>query len=320
MGLFSETECQHCGSKNHSSDDCPHDKGLFGIGAETECGHCGSKEHATADCPHDKGIMGFGADTECRHCGSRDHASDDCPHDKGIMGFGADTECRHCGSRNHASDDCPHDKGIMGFGADTECRHCGSCDHSTSCCPHLGYSGGKAARSGLNSAGTSQGGESRSEGHSGSTSDGCSSGSSGGCGCGGILLVVVILGIAVALFGVAKSCSGSPFSTRSGSVDGHSISEDALPGERYPETRMRMLRSEEVKTLTNAQLRYAINEMFARRGASFPQAEISGQFRKFGWYRPRPGLTFDQVEAEFSGVEKANLELLAAVRESRKQR
>ena len=72
--------------------------------------------------------------------------------------------------------------------------------------------------------------------------------------------------------------------------------------------------------LNDAQLRYAINEMFARRGASFPQRDLSNHFIKFGWYRPRPGLTFDQIEAEFSNIEKANLESLAAVRETRKRR
>lgn len=110
--------------------------GLFGLGADTECRHCGSKEHATGDCPHDHGIFGIGADTECRHCGSNDHATKDCPHDQGIFGLGADTECSHCGSNNHSTEDCPHDHGLFGLGADTECRHCGSNNHATDDCPH----------------------------------------------------------------------------------------------------------------------------------------------------------------------------------------
>ncbi len=108
-GIFSfATECRHCGSKDHASDDCPHDKGFLGLGAETKCRHCGSKRHASDDCPHDKGFVGLGAETECRHCGSKSHASDDCPHDKGLLGLGAETKCRHCGSKEHPSDNCPH--------------------------------------------------------------------------------------------------------------------------------------------------------------------------------------------------------------------
>jgi hypothetical protein len=136
MSWFRETECRHCGSKDHASDDCPHEHGFLGIGAETECRHCGSKEHSSDDCPHDHGFFGIGEETECRHCGSHDHASDDCPHDHGFFGIGEETKCRYCGSRNHSSDDCPHDHGFFGIGAETKCRHCGSKQHSSDDCPH----------------------------------------------------------------------------------------------------------------------------------------------------------------------------------------
>lgn len=129
-------ECRYCRSKNHASDDCPHDRGFVGIGAKTECEHCGSEDHASDDCPHDKGVIGIGARDECRFCRSKNHSSDDCPHDKGFAGIGAKTECEHCGSVDHASDDCPHDKGFLGIGAQTKCRRCGSKEHSHDDCPH----------------------------------------------------------------------------------------------------------------------------------------------------------------------------------------
>ena len=71
MGFFS-SECCHCGSKEHSSGDCPH--GLL----SSECWHCGSKEHSTGECPH--GLLS----SECLHCGSNNHSSDECPH--GLFG------------------------------------------------------------------------------------------------------------------------------------------------------------------------------------------------------------------------------------------
>jgi preprotein translocase subunit SecD len=92
MGLFT-TECIHCGSKEHASDDCPH-----GVFSSKKCIHCGSIEHASDDCPH-----GVFSSKKCIHCGSIEHASDDCPH-----GVFSSKKCIHCGSIEHASDDCPH--------------------------------------------------------------------------------------------------------------------------------------------------------------------------------------------------------------------
>lgn len=111
-GWSFSTECAHCGSKEHATDDCPH--GLF----SDKCTHCGSKNHATDACPH-----GLFSD-KCIHCGSRDHSTDECPH-----GMFSD-ECVHCGSRNHSTSDCPH-----GMFSD-KCAHCGSKHHSTDNCPH----------------------------------------------------------------------------------------------------------------------------------------------------------------------------------------
>ena len=110
MGVF-ESDCRHCGSTEHASENCPH--GIF----SSKCRHCGSVGHSSDDCPHD--IFS----NKCRHCGSVDHSSDDCPHD--IFS----SKCRHCGSINHSSDDCPH--GIFA----SKCRHCRSVDHASDNCP-----------------------------------------------------------------------------------------------------------------------------------------------------------------------------------------
>jgi TolA-binding protein len=93
----------------------------------------------------------------------------------------------------------------------------------------------------------------------------------------------------------------------------------SYPGERYPQTRQRLMTPAEVDALSMAQLRYAINEMYARHGASFPsQPPIEAQFRKFPWYHPVPTLTFDQIEASFSEIEKENILLLGQARDRKK--
>jgi outer membrane protein assembly factor BamD (BamD/ComL family) len=94
----------------------------------------------------------------------------------------------------------------------------------------------------------------------------------------------------------------------------------SYPGERYPQTRQRLLTMADVAALSSAQLRYAINEMYARHGATFPsQPPIEAQFRKFSWYHPNPMLTFEQIEDSFSQIERDNLALLGQVREMKRQ-
>lgn len=93
----------------------------------------------------------------------------------------------------------------------------------------------------------------------------------------------------------------------------------ALPGERFPETRTRHLSDSEASALTYAKLRYAINEMYARYGAEFlTRPEVRRQFDQFSWYRPQGGLSLDAIEAKFSDIERANLELLAKYRDAKK--
>lgn len=89
------------------------------------------------------------------------------------------------------------------------------------------------------------------------------------------------------------------------------------PGERFPETRLAPLSPQDLQKLSADDLRYAINEMFARYGADFPKAEVKRQFSRFSWYRPRPGLDFDEIESRFfSQLEKDNLKHLGEARES----
>jgi len=90
-----------------------------------------------------------------------------------------------------------------------------------------------------------------------------------------------------------------------------------MVGERFPETRTRLLMGTDFDRLSLESLRYAINEMFARHGAEFPQAELNRHFNQFRWYTPRHGLTFDQIEVDFTDIEKTNLKLLGAIRDAK---
>lgn len=84
-----------------------------------------------------------------------------------------------------------------------------------------------------------------------------------------------------------------------------------LPGERYPQTRTRRLRAGDIANWSPAKIRYAINEMYARRGLVFGDLAIRKQFLQFAWYKPVPGQTLRQTLARFTPLERDNARLLA---------
>jgi TonB family protein len=90
------------------------------------------------------------------------------------------------------------------------------------------------------------------------------------------------------------------------------------PGERFPGTRLWIMRSMEIENWTPAQLRYAINEMYARHGADFLDKDIKRQFTPFEWYHPISGQTYEQTEKLFNATELWNLKLLGEYRDGRK--
>jgi hypothetical protein len=88
------------------------------------------------------------------------------------------------------------------------------------------------------------------------------------------------------------------------------------PGERDPETRLRFLAATEIRAWGDDHVRYAINEIYARHGAQFNDAQISRIFAaNCPWYHPRPGLSAEQIESEFTQVETENIKILAAARD-----
>jgi hypothetical protein len=94
-----------------------------------------------------------------------------------------------------------------------------------------------------------------------------------------------------------------------------------LEGERYPQTRLRLLTPDDVKGMSVPQLRYALNEVYARYGACFPKnPEIQQQFQKFSWYHPNPSITFSDIDQSMSETEKENVKLLGEYRNARHSR
>jgi hypothetical protein len=91
----------------------------------------------------------------------------------------------------------------------------------------------------------------------------------------------------------------------------------AFAGEKFAATREVELTVPDVNESSLSEITYAINEMFARHGADFRDKQTKKQFSEFSWYQPRAGLTLDQIESEFSDLEKQNLKVLARCRDAK---
>ena len=90
-----------------------------------------------------------------------------------------------------------------------------------------------------------------------------------------------------------------------------------LPGERFPQTRTSDLDADEIGQMSDEDVRYAINEMFARYGMTFRDKDLQAQFEPYKWYQPNEKWTASQIERQFSKREKRNADLLAAERNYR---
>lgn len=92
-----------------------------------------------------------------------------------------------------------------------------------------------------------------------------------------------------------------------------------LDGERFPQTRMEDVDQDFTSNLSDEDLRYAINEMYARYGMTFKNKSLQSQFEQTSWYHPDDKWTMPQVKAAFSKRELDNLNLLVQERSQRRQ-
>jgi len=118
--------------------------------------------------------------------------------------------------------------------------------------------------------------------------------------------------------GGSDSQSQTPSATPKPAFPTRIHAQKPLDGERFPQTRTDDLGEEFASNLDDGDLRYAINEMYARYGMTFKDKSLQSQFEQTTWYRPNDAWTMPQVEAAFTSREHANLETLVSERASRR--
>lgn len=90
-----------------------------------------------------------------------------------------------------------------------------------------------------------------------------------------------------------------------------------LEGEKFPATREQEITTADANELELSDIRYAINEMLARHGATFKEARTRKTFEEFSWYQPRTDVSSEEIEKEFSDVERHNIAVLRRVRDAK---
>lgn len=88
-------------------------------------------------------------------------------------------------------------------------------------------------------------------------------------------------------------------------------------GERYPQTRTRLLSESDISGWSFDEVRYALNEIYARHGYDFQTLQVRSQFMQHQWYRNArvPGRSQSRAESLCSATENANRKLLASRRD-----
>ncbi len=87
-------------------------------------------------------------------------------------------------------------------------------------------------------------------------------------------------------------------------------------GQIFPHSAEELLTEDQIKALSDADLRLAINEIYARHGYAFTTKEMQDYYGKLDWYE-NLNKTQDEVNAELTTIEYQNKEMLTKERDSR---
>lgn len=93
------------------------------------------------------------------------------------------------------------------------------------------------------------------------------------------------------------------------------------PGRRFPNLSRALITREKAGAMSYAQLRYAINELYAIHGFPFESARsapIRKHFSQFPWFQPEAGLEMAAVDHRMSAIEKENIKTLAEARKAKR--
>ena len=88
-------------------------------------------------------------------------------------------------------------------------------------------------------------------------------------------------------------------------------------GQIFPDSSSQIIDTARIKALSDADLKYAINEIYARHGYIFKGEDLKNYYKQFSWYHESvPASQF--TTSMFNSTEHANVDAMQAERDSRK--
>jgi hypothetical protein len=86
---------------------------------------------------------------------------------------------------------------------------------------------------------------------------------------------------------------------------------------RLDDLRSRHVSENDIAHWTSAQIRYAINFIYARNGYAFKgSGPIRSVFNSMDWYEPLEGVSMEEIDARMNSFETSNIKVLAKIRSS----
>lgn len=197
---------------------------------------------------------------------------------------------------------------------DNECEYCGARGdevidlkyYSYDTCPY--YQEYLRERNAAKQAAPKTGGSGSAEGNS---------------GCGLLLWIIII----AAVFTVCtRSCGKETRPVSSGDTQQTEAPAEETPepepvlqdsGFIFPDSDTLVIDQGEIEALSDSELTYAINEIYARHGYIFKSAELRGYYEQFSWYSGE--VSSDEFSVDcFNQIEQQNWTLLVGERDRRK--
>jgi hypothetical protein len=94
------------------------------------------------------------------------------------------------------------------------------------------------------------------------------------------------------------------------------VEDGEVKGQIFPHSAEELLTEDQIKALSDKDLRLAINEIYARHGYAFTTKEMQDYYGQLDWYE-NLNKTQDEVNAELTTIEYQNKEMLTKERDSR---
>lgn len=114
----------------------------------------------------------------------------------------------------------------------------------------------------------------------------------------------------------ASEESGDTAGTEAAEVE-TSAATGGEDGQIFPDSSSQVIDAARIKALSDADLKYAINEIYARHGYIFKSEDLKNYYKQFNWYHESvPAGQF--TTSMFNSTEHANVDAMQAERDSRK--